>query len=141
MLSKEFIEMLSRMNIRVYNLSTGVQIIGQLIEAHESAIELKNVLQLRSINVDGDIVTAMIPYIPFGTSESLIAYRSSITTESTASLILKKRYCDALLINKLEALIGLDQDQGPDDLVADEEDQDFDWTKIKHQYPNRNWNN
>ena len=140
-MSKEFIETLHRMNIRVYNLSTGEQIIGQLIEAHESAVELKNVLELRRINVDGDIVTAMIPYIPFGTSESLIAYRSSITTESSASIILKKRYCDALLINKLEALIGLDQDQGPDDLVADEEDQGFDWSKIKHQYPNRNWNN
>lgn len=138
-MSKEFIETLHRMNIRVYNLSTGEQIIGQLIEAHESAVELKNVLELRRINVDGDIVTAMIPYIPFGILESLIAYRSSISTESSASIILKKRYCDSLLINKLDALI--DQGQDEEDLVADEEDQDFDWSKIKNQYPNRNWNN
>jgi len=136
-MSKEFIEMLHRMNIRVYNLSTGAQIIGQLIEAHESAIELKNVLELQRINVDGDIATAMIPYIPLGTSESMITYRSSIATEASASLILKKRYCDSLLLNKLDGLI--DQDQ--DDLVADEGDQDFDWSKIKNQYPNRNWNN
>jgi hypothetical protein len=139
LMGKEFIEMLHRMNIRVYNLSTGVQIIGQLIEAHESAIELKNVLELLRINIDGDTAIVMVSYIPAGVLETLIVYRSSIVTESSASLILKKGYCDSLLLNKLGTLIDPDQDQ--DNLVADEEDQDFDWNEIKDQYPNRNWNN
>jgi hypothetical protein len=143
MLSQEFIETLERMNIRVYRLITGDQIIGQLLEAHESAIELKNVLEIKSINLDGEIVMVMLPYVPFGATESGIVYRSSIIFESAASVVLKKKYCDGLLISKLKGLIdnhGTSSDE-LDNLEADEGDIGFDWTNLKQQYPNRNWNN
>ena len=139
MLSKEFIETLDRMNIRIYRLTTGDQLIGQLLEAHESAIEMKNVLEIREIDLDGHVVTAMIPYVPFGSTEPAIVYRSSIIFESAASIVLKKKYCDALLINRLQGLI--ESNDSSSDELDNLDTTDVDWTSLEHQYPNRNWNN
>jgi hypothetical protein len=146
MLSKEFYEDLERMNIRVYALSTGAQIIGKLLDAHENAIELSNVMELKRVITNvmiGDIHTIMIPFTPYGIGESVIVYRTSIMLESKAAIALKKQYCDALLVNKfadladaLDSTLAVPED---DDILK--EDKGFDWSNLKNQYPNRNWNN
>jgi hypothetical protein len=146
MLSKEFYEDLERMNIRVYALSTGAQIIGKLLDAHENAIELLNVMELKRVITNvmiGDIHTIMIPFTPYGIGESVIVYRTSIMLESKAAIALKKQYCDALLVNKfadladaLDSTLAVPED---DDILK--EDKGFDWSNLKNQYPNRNWNN
>ena len=146
MLSKEFYEDLERMNIRVYALSTGAQIIGKLIDAHETAIELSSVMELKRVITNvmiGDIHTVMIPFTPYGIGESMIVYRSSIMMESKAAIALKKQYCDALLVNRFadlaDALDSTLEVPEEDDMLK--EDKGFDWSNLKNQYPNRNWNN
>ena len=146
MLSKEFYEDLERMNIRVYALSTGAQIIGKLLDAHENAIELSNVMELKRVITNvmiGDIHTIMIPFTPYGIGESVIVYRTSIMLESKAAIALKKQYCDALLVNKFADLAdALDSTLAvPEDNDILKEDKGFDWSNLKNQYPNRNWNN
>ena len=146
MLSKEFYEDLERMNIRVYALSTGAQIIGKLLDAHENAIELSNVMELKRVITNvmiGDIHTIMIPFTPYGIGESVIVYRTSIMLESKAAIALKKQYCDALLVNKFADLAdALDSTlEVPEDDDILKEDKGFDWSNLKNQYPNRNWNN
>jgi hypothetical protein len=146
MLSKEFYEDLERMNIRVYALSTGAQIIGKLLDAHENAIELSNVMELKRVITNvmiGDIHTIMIPFTPYSIGESVIVYRTSIMLESKAAIALKKQYCDALLVNKFADLAdALDSTlEVPEDDDILKEDKGFDWSNLKNQYPNRNWNN
>lgn len=146
MLSKEFYEDLERMNIRVYALSTGAQLIGKLVNAHETAIELSSVMELKRVITDvmsGDIHTIMIPFTPYCIGEAVIVYRSSIMLESKAAIALKKQYCDALLINRFADLAdALDSTlEVPEDNDMLKEDKGFDWSNLKNQYPNRNWNN
>ena len=146
MLSKEFYEDLERMNIRVYALNSGAQIIGKLVDAHETAVELSCVMELKRVITNvmiGEIHTVMIPFTPYGVAESVIVYRSSIMLESKAAIALKKQYCDALLVNKFADLAdALDSTlEVPEEDGMLKEDKGFDWSSLKNQYPNRNWNN
>jgi hypothetical protein len=98
--SPELLSKIDALNVRVYGLTSGKIIIGEVLELFENGIEL-NYASIISQS-DGDI-----RFAPAALGEkiatSAVIYSDHVEYESTATILLKKYYLDYLTLSKVSA--------------------------------------
>ena len=109
-MTAELINYIDKLNIYVYVLTDGSTIIGKLCEVHESAMELVGVCRLEKMLVNTSLQYLMVPVIPSSLEQTTILAKAHVIMQSSASIVLKKSYCDTLLSLKLNKVNG-DPDQ------------------------------
>lgn len=112
----QLIEQLDKLQIRVYTLEDGSQIIGELLEVHTNSIELKGVYNILEGDIDEDLEMELVlmPVVPYSSDEISIIYTSKILIDTAAPLELKKHYYDAILMETIDSLDGFDVDENTD---------------------------
>jgi hypothetical protein len=129
-------DLLESLDVRIFNTSSGRQLIGILEDVDDGAIFLQCVLECKTIvSAEGVYKTTLLPAIPYADESSFVLHMHAIESEIVASEELKTIYLNQLVYNNLTSLlfnhhskqIGIDQSNLPD--LAK---QDF-WKDFKDQ--------
>lgn len=90
------------LDIRVFTLSSGKVLIGEVVHAYEDGIQLNYPLEIRKALVkSGTYAEIMLPLVAGNDSENCIVYDRSIETESDTSDEVKRKYTEALIYQRL----------------------------------------
>jgi hypothetical protein len=90
------------LDIRVFTLSSGKVLIGEVVHAYEDGIQLNYPLEIRKALVKSGVYTqVMLPLVAGNDSENCIVYDRSIETESDTSDEVKRKYTEALIYQRL----------------------------------------
>lgn len=107
-MSKEFLEMLQSMDIRVYGTISGKIYIGEKHETHEDSITLNNPLRIVHEGNSYSFATA----VPGEYVKSTITiFNRAVEFQSVARLRLKKDYLDYIMSTVIN---GMDMNMYPD---------------------------
>lgn len=105
-MSKELLEAIAKLDIRVYTTISGRQLIGNVSFDEDSKITLNSPLEfIKSIDekTNKSILSLVQPVVH---NMSCIKINSnSIESETIADMRLKKVYCDQLIYNQLQLMI------------------------------------
>jgi len=132
----------TKCDIRVYNTTSGRQIIGEFGELYDDVLCINNPLEIIRLRVNDDIVIRLIAVVPHNNGQVMYLYSHSLESESFASAALTQMYCKTLLINQLSLLLtesNGDKIKGDGKTITDLDPQDsfkYDWNKS-----NNRWNN
>jgi hypothetical protein len=94
------------LDIRVFTLSSGKVLIGEVVHAYEDGVQLNCPLEIRKALVkSGTYAEIMLPLVAGNDSENCIVYDRSIETESDTSDEVKRKYTEALIYQRLLQLM------------------------------------
>lgn len=97
---------LKDLDIRVFTLSSGKALIGEVVHEYEEGIQLKCPLEIRKVVLkSGEYSEIMLPMLAGNTTENCIVYDRSIETESDTSDVTKRKYAEALVYQRLIQLM------------------------------------
>lgn len=103
--SAEFLAEIAALNIRLYGLTSGKIIIGEVLETYENGVELNYASTVSHTHGD-------IRFAPAAHGETVatpaIIYSNHVEFESIATLRLKKYYLDYLTVSKVSGYTGED---------------------------------
>jgi len=102
-MSKELLETIDKLDIRVYNTISGRQLIGEVsTDSSSNYIILSVPLEfVKRTNPDTGIVMTVLTSPIIENTSPLVLYTSAIESSSIADIRLKKTYCDQLIYNKI----------------------------------------
>jgi hypothetical protein len=94
------------LDIRVFTLSSGKVLIGEVVHAYEDGVQLNCPLEIRKALVkSGTYAEIMLPLVAGNDTENCIVYDRSIETESDTSDEVKRKYTEALIYQRLLQLM------------------------------------
>lgn len=94
------------LDIRVYTLSSGKVLIGEVVHAYEDGVQLNCPLEIRKALVkSGTYSEIMLPLVAGNDTENCIVYDRSIETESDTTDAVKRKYTEALIYQRLLQLM------------------------------------
>ena len=97
---------LKDLDIRVFTLSSGKALIGEVVHEYEEGIQLNCPLEIRKVVLkSGEYSEIMLPMLAGNTTENCIVYDRSIETESDTSDVTKRKYAEALVYQRLIQLM------------------------------------
>ena len=109
-MSKELLEYVNKLDVRVFTTISGRQLIGEVEFDENQMIMLHSPLQfIKSYDQESkkNIITLVSPVIE--NTSRIKLNPSAIESETIADMRLKKVYCDQLIYNQLELMVeGLD---------------------------------
>lgn len=98
--SAELLAKINELNVRLYGLTSGKVIIGEVLETFENGVELNYASTVKMSGND-------VQFAPAAQGENVstpaIIYADRVEFESIATLRLKKYYLDYLTASKIEA--------------------------------------
>lgn len=111
-MSKELLELINKLDIRVYSTTSGRQLIGEVSFEEDMKVTLNCPLEfVQKLATDTlSMNTVLVPPVINNTGPIKL-YPQAIESETVADIRLKKLYCDQLTCNKL-ALIEEGQPKG-----------------------------
>jgi hypothetical protein len=98
--SAELLSKINDLNIRVYGLSSGKVIIGEVLEIYENGVELN---YASIISESGDDILFAPAALGETVATPAIIYSDNVEFESIATIRLKKYYLDYLTVSKVSA--------------------------------------
>lgn len=94
------------LDIRVYTLTSGKVVIGEVVHAYEDGVQLNCPLEIRKALVkSGTYAEIMLPLVAGNDTENCIVYDRSIETESDTTDVVKRKYTEALIYQRLLQLL------------------------------------
>lgn len=94
------------LDIRVYTLTSGKVLIGEVVHAYEDGVQLNCPLEIRKAIVkSGTYAEIMLPLVAGNDTENCIVYDRSIETESDTTDAVKRKYTEALIYQRLLQLM------------------------------------
>jgi hypothetical protein len=94
------------LDIRVYTLTSGKVVIGEVVHAYEDGVQLNCPLEIRKALVkSGTYAEIMLPLVAGNDTENCIVYDRSIETESDTTDAVKRKYTEALIYQRLLQLM------------------------------------
>jgi hypothetical protein len=118
MIDKLF-EIVPQLDIRILSLTSGKTIIGQYsaISTENDKIQLLCPMQIKQICSNSSIVSEIfVPLVSNSDNEPCIIYHSAIESIMNASLDIKNRYIESLIINRANACMMLCESEYSDNL-------------------------
>jgi len=108
---------LKDLDIRVFTLSSGKALIGEVVHEYEEGIQLNCPLEIRKVVLkSGEYSEIMLPMLAGNTTENCIVYDRSIETESDTSDVTKRKYAEALVYQRLIQLMSESSTEESEDL-------------------------
>jgi hypothetical protein len=96
--------------VKVYKLTTGEEVIGDVVNDSDSSLELKNPAQIILQRTENGMGLAIAPFMPYS-SENVTLYRIAIVSECEPDINLVNEYNkifgSGIQIAPASALIGL----------------------------------
>jgi hypothetical protein len=106
---------LKDLDIRVFTLSSGKALIGEVVHEYEEGIQLNCPLEIRKVILQsGEYSEIMLPMLAGNTTENCIVYDRSIETESDTSDVIKRKYAEALVYQRLMQLMSESSEESED---------------------------
>lgn len=94
------------LDIRVYTLTSGKVVIGEVVHAYEDGVQLNCPLEIRKALVkSGTYAEIMLPLVAGNDTENCIVYDRSIEIESDTTDAVKRKYTEALIYQRLLQLM------------------------------------
>ena len=94
------------LDIRVFTLTSGKVLIGEVVHAYEDGVQLNCPLEIRKALVkSGVYAEVMLPLVAGNDTENCIVYDRSIETESDTTDGVKRKYTEALIYQRLLQLM------------------------------------
>lgn len=110
------------LDIRVFTLSSGKVLIGEVVHAYEDGVQLNCPLEIRKALVkSGTYAEIMLPLVAGNDSENCIVYDRSIETESDTSDEVKRKYTEALIYQRLLQLMAKPSETDENELDESED--------------------
>lgn len=114
------------LDIRVYTLTSGKVLIGEVVHAYEDGVQLNCPLEIRKALVkSGSYAEIMIPLVAGNDTENCIVYDRSIETESDTTDAVKRKYTEALIYQRLLQLMSNSSETDENEI---EESEDLDYS-------------
>jgi hypothetical protein len=98
--SAELLSKINDLDVRVYGLSSGKVIIGEVLEIYENGVELN---YASIISESGDDILFAPAALGETVATPAIIYSDNVEFESIATIRLKKYYLDYLTVSKVSA--------------------------------------
>jgi hypothetical protein len=110
------------LDIRVFTLSSGKVLIGEVVHAYEDGVQLNCPLEIRKALVkSGTYAEIMLPLVAGNDTENCIVYDRSIETESDTSDEVKRKYTEALIYQRLLQLMAKPSETDENELDESED--------------------
>jgi hypothetical protein len=114
------------LDIRVYTLTSGKVLIGEVVHAYEDGVQLNCPLEIRKAPVkSGTYAEIMLPLVAGNDTENCIVYDRSIETESDTTDAVKRKYTEALIYQRLLQLMSNSSETDENEI---EESEDLDYS-------------
>ena len=98
-MTQELQDLICTKKIKVFALSCGLRLIGEVIDEDRDEIQLKNPLEIiREFDENGSIESFLIPLSPGNISEDTHIYTRAVNSWSKAAANLKVKYHDAVMV-------------------------------------------
>lgn len=103
-MSPDFAKYINNLPIITYLLTSGMLVIGRLVENSAESVEVKSLCSIETFYEDDSIRQVILPIMPANIDQSSTISRNHIVIETPASILLKKSYCDSLLQTKIQTV-------------------------------------
>jgi hypothetical protein len=114
------------LDIRVFTLSSGKVVIGEVVHAYEDGVQLNCPLEIRKALVkSGTYAEIMLPLVAGNDTENCIVYDRSIETESDTSDEVKRKYTEALIYQRLLHLMSNSSKETDENELDESEDLNY----------------
>ena len=114
------------LDIRVYTLTSGKVLIGEVVHTYEDGVQLNCPLEIRkALAKSGSYAEIMIPLVAGNDTENCIVYDRSIETESDTTDAVKRKYTEALIYQRLLQLMSNSSETDENEI---EESEDLDYS-------------
>ena len=114
------------LDIRVFTLSSGKVVIGEVVHAYEDGVQLNCPLEIRKALVkSGTYAEIMLPLVAGNDTENCIVYDRSIETESDTSDEVKRKYTEALIYQRLLQLMANSSKETDENELDESEDLNY----------------
>ena len=114
------------LDIRVFTLSSGKVLIGEVVYAYEDGVQLNCPLEIRKALVKSGVYTqVMLPLVAGNDSENCIVYDRNIETESDTSDEVKRKYTEALIYQRLLHLMSNSSKETDENELDESEDLNY----------------
>lgn len=103
-------EIAPQLDIRILSLTSGKTIIGEYcsVDTENDTIQLHCPLQIKSICTNGSTFSEIfVPLVSNSDDESCIVFHAAIESMMNASLDIKNRYIESLIINRAQSFMML----------------------------------
>ena len=122
------------LDIRVYTLTSGKVVIGEVVHAYEDGVQLNCPLEIRKALVKSGVYTEiMMPLVAGNDTENCIVYDRSIETESDTTDAVKRKYTEALIYQRLVQLMSKSSDEEDENKINESEDLEYPIPEIDPQ--------
>lgn len=112
------------LDIRVFTLTSGKVIIGEVVHAYEDGVQLNCPLEIRKALVKSGVYSEiMLPLVAGNDTENCIVYDRSIETESDTTDAVKRKYTEALIYQRLAQLMSESSKENKENEENDENDE------------------
>ena len=110
------------LDIRVYTLSSGKVVIGEVVHAYEDGVQLNCPLEIRKALVkSGTYAEIMLPLVAGNDTENCIVYDRSIEIESDTTDVVKRKYTEALIYQRLLQLMSNSSEEDENEIEESED--------------------
>jgi len=114
------------LDIRVFTLTGGKVIIGEVVYAYEDGVQLNCPLEIRKALVKSGVYSEiMLPLVAGNDTENCIVYDRSIETESDTTDAVKRKYTEALIYQRLAQLMSESSKENEENEIEESEDYDY----------------
>jgi hypothetical protein len=114
------------LDIRVFTLTSGKVIIGEVVHAYEDGVQLNCPLEIRKALVKSGVYSEiMLPLVAGNDTENCIVYDRSIETESDTTDVVKRKYTEALIYQRLAQLMSESSKENEENEIEESEDYDY----------------
>ena len=114
------------LDIRVYTLSSGKVVIGEVVHAYEDGVQLNCPLEIRKALVkSGTYAEIMLPLVAGNDTENCIVYDRSIEIESDTTDVVKRKYTEALIYQRLVQLMSKPSSEIDENEIDESEDLEY----------------
>jgi hypothetical protein len=122
------------LDIRVYTLTSGKVVIGEVVHAYEDGVQLNCPLEIRKALVKSGVYTEiMMPLVAGNDTENCIVYDRSIETESDTTDAVKRKYTEALIYQRLVQLMSKSSSEEDENEINESEDLEYPIPEIDPQ--------
>lgn len=122
------------LDIRVYTLTSGKVVIGEVVHAYEDGVQLNCPLEIRKALVkSGVYIEIMMPLVAGNDTENCIVYDRSIETESDTTDAVKRKYTEALIYQRLVQLMSKSSSEEDENEIDESEDLEYPIPEIDPQ--------
>ena len=122
------------LDIRVYTLTSGKVVIGEVVHAYEDGVQLNCPLEIRKALVKSGVYTEiMMPLVAGNDTENCIVYDRSIETESDTTDAVKRKYTEALIYQRLVQLMSKASSEEDENEIDESEDLEYPILEIDPQ--------